>query len=551
VDVYVQPLQAALVREARTPLLVRFGAVALVFLTICSNVAGLLLVRAQARRGEFATRAALGATRARLFRQLAIETLIPFLLAWPLSALVAGGLVNAFRNFSVAPDGELAHADVSLDRWALLFSLTAMLVAGLISAWVPALAAARTDLLSVLRQAGTGAPASSGSLLRPALVVAQIALAFALSTVGGLALSALLSTLQVPAGFEPRGLVSAHLIGFTDIYAADEARGREILARVSELMRKTAGVRSVAANTALPLAGYEVEVELRIEGREAPAGAAPAVGWNSVTQGYFETLGMPILKGRGVLPGDGRDATPVAMISQQLAEQYFPHEDPIGRFIKPGQYGADRFRQIVGVVGDVRRHGVGSASAPEVYVPLEQEPGAAVLVARSDQPQLLLDALPGLVGSVEPSLGVRSTRLDERMRATLREPYQITMVLGAFAGVALVLASLALYSLVARASMVRTRELAIRTALGSPPARLLWLVMRGGLTWLLSGAFIGLTLAWGIGHWVSWGISGWSAFDARVYGGVSSVLGVAGLLASFVPAWRATRMSLPEALKCE
>jgi putative ABC transport system permease protein len=407
------------------------------------------------------------------------------------------------------------------------------------------------DLFSVLKQAGSGAVITgSRTGLRAALVVTQVALAFALSTSGGLALKALTDTLRRPAGFEPEGLVTGRLMGIPPEYDQPMRRNK-LYAQVMERIRATPGVQSVAANVALPLSGYTGEFEMEIEGWAAPpARLRPIANRNVVTQNYLETLRIPVLQGRAFLPAEEADSAPVAIISKHLAEAYFPGKNPIGRHIRHGGP-EEPWREIVGVVGDVRRNGLAAPIRPETYLPIYPEVGALVIVARTDHPAHLLEELPRVVASVNPVLGVWSRRMDERMQDTLLEAYRVSVVLGVFALVALLLAALGLYALVSYTTALKTREFGIRMALGSPPRALVWRVMRSALVWLGLGSALGLLAGLAIGKALALGISGVRGFDLEVYALVALSLGFTGALASFVPALRTLRISPASALRYE
>ena len=551
VHFFAQGLGHAVIGDNLAPLMMRFGAVTLVFLTICANVSSLLSIQAEARRGEFAVRAAFGASRGRLARQVLTETLLLFLVAAPLSALVASLLVGVFRDFSVPPRSTLATVNVAVGQLALAFCLLASLLAGSVAAVLPALASARIDLFSVLQRVGAGADRAGSSLLRSGLVAAQVALAFTLSSGSGLAILSLVAALQTPVGFDAEGLVSARLFGLPEFYLPS-GHGTELLRRVMDRIRAEPGVQSVAANEALPLSGYDVQYEVELQDLPVPPPRyRPSASWNWVTPGYFDTMHIPILRGRGISVQDQSDGEPIAVISQRLEEVFFRSQDPIGEFIRSSADDGHGFRKIVGVVADVRREGFSKPIVPEVYTPVAQEAGAAVLVARTDDPQRLIEALPALVASVDPALGVAAAELQQRLRNTLSQSYRLSVALGVFAGVALLLAMLGLYALVSYATTRRTRELGIRAALGSPPLRLMWLIMRGGLIWLGLGSSIGFLGAWTLGRLFALGLPDGGGFDVRVCAVVALALALAGSLASFIPARRAVRASPATALRYE
>jgi putative ABC transport system permease protein len=311
-------------------------------------------------------------------------------------------------------------------------------------------------------------------------------------------------------------------------------------------------VQSVAANEALPMSGYDAPFEFEIQGQPLPpARFRPLANRNVVTGDYFQTLHIPVLQGRGFEPGDERaGAPPVIIISQRLAEEYFGNANPIAQHLRHAGQDAT-FREIIGVVGDIRRGGLAQPISPETYTPLNPGVGSMVIVIRTDAPERLIRALPAAVAEVQPEVGVWPRLMDTQMRNTLGEAYRISGALGAFAATALLLATLGVYALVSYSTGLKTREMGIRSALGSPPGKLIWLIMRGGLACLLVGGALGMLAGLLLGKGLSLGIPGIRAFDPGVSALVAVCLGTAGAIASFLPAWRALRASPAAALRYE
>ncbi|HZU85288.1 MAG TPA: ABC transporter permease, partial [Polyangiaceae bacterium] len=558
--VQLEDLHDALVGSGASTVWVLFAAVALVFLLACTNVSGLLLVRAQSRRAEMATRAALGATPPRLARQVVTETVAVFLLGaaggwicarW-LVELFAGGVVDAGR-------AGLATLDVKVDGVAFLFGAATCLLCGVVFGAIPALSIARVEPQSVLKEsaarAGTG---RTQRVLRGALVVAQVGLACALLTGSGLSLKAFATLASTPPGFDATGVASARI----SLPAAKYGDADRVLAFYRDLLAKVSaqpGVVGVATNSELPMGGSNWNSSFKIEGRPPwPKGDEPILEQNVVTPGYFATMGIPLLQGRDLLDTDRAGGRPVIVVSQSTAGRYFPGEDAIGHRISfdEAEDGTPIWREIVGVVGDVRRRGLDQPIADECYLPVAQSPRGENLylfvVARASQPRALLRALPALVAEIDPQQAVSSRSLmAERVADTLESQRNVAVLLAAFAGAALLLATFGVFGLVSYSTEQRRREIAIRLALGSTSAAAVGLVMKGGARLLGAGLAAGMVGAVFVGRVLATRIDGVRAFDPPLYALIPAVLGAAGLLACLVPAWRAVRASPATALRYE
>jgi predicted permease len=455
------------------------------------------------------------------------------------------------RAVSLEPHSELRQLELPVDARAWAFCFGACVIAGLLSGLLPALVVSRVDLLTVLKQSGAGASTGKAAAgLRGVLVVAQVALAFGLLSGSGLALLRVNELLATPVGFDAAGVVDLRLIG-----TPSEEELREGVARLAEavLARIAAqpGVESAAANEFTPLTGAYAGTALEVEGRALlPTDPRPLANRNPVTPRYFETMRIPLLRGRGFSAADDRAAAPVAVISQSLAQRFFPGVDPIGRRIRQPDIDGPLLREIVGVVGDVRRDGVRAAMEPETYVPFAQaKPGSVVFVIRTEQRERLVRELPRVVASVDPNIGAWIGSLTSRLRGTVGDSDRVSIVLGALAVLALALATLGLYGMISYATLRETRGLGIRSALGSPPGALLWVVIRGALSWLGLGSALGVLAAALIGRVLANQIPGTRSFDLRVCLVVAVTLVAAGTLAAWVPARRALRVSPAAALR--
>jgi putative ABC transport system permease protein len=553
--VRVMDLQAALVASSREDIWVLFAAVGLVFLVICANVANLLLARASTRRAEMAARAALGATRGRIALQLVTETVVVFSLGGLGGAAVATWLVRFFASGLVR--GAASTIDVRVDGTALAFGIGVAALSGLVFGLVPAAAASRVSPHTVLKESGARASAGRAQeALRGALVVVQVALALALLVGSGLALRAYGRLASTPPGFDADNVVTGWVLLPADKYKDDDKRlafFRDVVARIAA----QPSVTSVAANTQMPMSGSSSWSGFAIEGRPFwRAGEKPSLQENVVTPGYFRTMGIPLLRGRDFTDADVKGGRRVMIISAETAARFFPGEEAIGHRIDWGNSDAEgehTWLEIVGIVGSVRHRGLAEGFRFDGYVPVAQNAplwtGLAIRAARTDE---VLQALPGIVASVDPEQAVDSARLlRDDVAASIEAQRYATQLLGAFALAALCLATLGIFGLVSYTTGQRTRELGIRLALGSSPERVIAVVMREGVLLLGTGLLVGAVGAVFVGRAISARVLGAVAFDPIVFASIFGILGLAGTLASFLPALRAVRISPAAALRYE
>jgi putative ABC transport system permease protein len=554
--VALQDLHDALVGSSRSSVWVLFTAVALVFVIVCSNVANLLLTRAQSRRAEMAARAAIGATPGRLARQVVTETVVVFLLGSLGGAVAARWLVDRLASGII--DGAGASTiDIRVDAVALTFSVVTCLICGIVFGLVPALSIARVDPQTVLKESAARAGVGrSQRRVRSALVVAQVALACVLLVGSGLALRAFDRVASTSPGFAPEDLATAW-ISLPELKYSEDARA---VAFVRDVMAKVAaqpGVQAVTVNNCLPMGGSNWNSSFKIEGRPAwPRGDEPNLERNDVTPGYFAAMGIPLLRGRDFTDADRAEGRPVMIVSQATAERFFPGEDPIGHRVDWGESDDDEkpvWREIIGVAGDVRRRGLDEPVAVEGYAPFAQHPDRYLsLVARAAHPEVLMQALPGLVAEVDPQQAVSSRRLmSELVSDSVGTQRHVALLLATFAAVALLLSTLGVFGLVSYATSQRRREIGIRMALGSTPEGVVGLVVNGGLRLVGTGLVLGLAGAVMLGRVLSARVPGVTAFDLAVYAAIPAILGFAGTIACLLPAWRAVRIPPASALRYE
>ncbi|HEX7049883.1 MAG TPA: ABC transporter permease [Longimicrobiales bacterium] len=557
VGMTVLSLHDAMVGDVRTALWVLLGAVGFVLLIACANVANLLLARAASREGELAVRAALGAGRGRLIRQLLTESLI-------LGALGgAAGLLLAVwgTGFLVAlqPRNVPRLDEVTVDGTVIAFTAAIALLTGLLFGLVPALQTARTELAATLREGGRGALAAKGSArVRNALVVAEMALAVILLAGAGLLINSFARLQRVDPGFRAEGALAFRLSLPGVAYNEESARAA-FYDRLIERLEALPGVRSAGAIMALPLSGFSFTFTFNVEGREpAQPGSDQSLQTRVVTPGYFRTMGIPLLRGRAFTAQDRADAPQVVLISESAVRRYFPDEDPIGRRITLG-WGRGPGRPnvggvIVGVVGDVKQFELAEEQSAVVYVPHAQVPvGGMTLVVRTAVPPLTLaGAVRREVGALDADLPIAELRtLEQLVARSISQPRFYMLLLAVFAGVALALAAIGTFGVMTYAVAQRTREIGIRMALGADPGSVRRLVVGRALALAATGLGVGLLGALALTRLLGSLLYGVTATDPLTYGAVALTLIGVAFLAGYLPARGATRVDPTVALRAE
>jgi putative ABC transport system permease protein len=545
-------LQEKLLGDTRRALLALSGAVGLILLIACANVANLLLARAAGRASELAIRSALGAGRFRLIRQMMTESL---LLA---GAGGAGGLLLAYWGVqllgslnSTESIGDLSQlAVISIDRWTLGFTLIISLLTGLLSGLAPALQLSRPDLNAALKDGARGV-ASHGRRLRGALMVSEVALALILLVGAGLLIRSFVKLLNLDQGYRAENVLTARLT-MPDRY--EEAQRLQFYERVLERIAATPGVTAVGATSLLPLTPRNLVVWLRVEGRapqdrerEAP------VFIGSVSPDYFRVMGIGLRAGRFFNDGDRRGAPSVALLTESLARKLFPGEDPIGKRIGAPTSNAE-WTTVVGVVADVRHKGVDRALEPTVYLSYRQSPPMrmALAVRGAVEPSRLAPALRSAVLSVDPTMPVHDVMsMDARRANSVAARRFNLLLLGALAGLALALAGVGIYGVISYVVAQRTREVGIRLALGAQPADVLRLLIRHGMALVLLGVALGLIGAFALTRVMTGLLFGVAANDPLTFAGAALLLSSIALLACYLPARKATRVDPLVALRHE
>lgn len=549
-DITLVPLREQILGDVRPVLWVLLAAVGLVMAIACANVANLFLVRAAARRQEMAVRAALGAGRGRMMRQLLTESVLLGLLAGALGLLLTVWGMDSLLSLVPA---ELPRLDeVRVDGRVLAFALCMSLGTGLLFGLLPALQASRPDLDGVLRQAG-GGKLVGGGRSRGALVVGEVALAVVLLIGAGLLLRSLSRLQDVDPGFREESVLTWTLELPKEKYP-DEARQGAFFQQVVEHVSALPGVRSAGAVTDLPLGGANIWFNLDIEGRPAPSPEERAsVGFQVVTPGYFESLGIPVRQGRDVTSTDTLESQPVVMLNEAAARLHFPRMDPVGQRIRVGD-AETPWLTVVGVVGDVRYDGPTQETRPEAYLPaLQRSLFLMSFVARTEgEPMALAAAVRSVVASLDKDLPVGMTRtMEQRVTESTARPRFVSVLVAVFAVLSLLLASVGLSGVMAYTARQRTREIGIRMALGAQPSDVLRMVLGQGLRLALGGVALGLLGAWGLTRVLSSLLFGVSATDPVVFGSLSLLVAAVALLATWLPAHRATRVDPQVALRSE
>lgn len=548
------PLSETLVGNVRVLLLVLWAAVVFMLAVACANVANLLLTHAAGRQREFAVRRSLGASNGRLIRQLLTESV---LLA---AAGGAGGLAIAFwvMPFVAArlPNSFPHLHEVSLDSSVLVFTLGVSLLTGVLFGLAPAFGSARTNLALAVREGGErGGRGLAHRRLGRALVIGEITVVLVLLVGAGLVLRSLVRLSGVDPGFRPHGLIAWQLFLPSSRYPGTAAR-RTFYQNVVEQAAGLPGVESAALVNPLPFGPVNTTIDggFRIAGRPDPApGQVPQALFTRVTPRYFETMRIPLLRGRGFTDRDTEDSAAVGIVSATLARRYFPGQDAIGRRIVLGRRQPIEL-QIVGIAGDVKHNNLRSDIRPELYLPLGRfTPEMAGLVVRGrGDAAALLPAVQRRVWTLDSGLAANlSAPVETLLRASLAPSRIATVLLGAFAGTTFLLGLVGIYGVLSYAISQRTREIGIRLALGAAPADVLRMVLWEAMALAAAGVVLGIVSAFLLSRFLDSLLFGVRASDPATYFVVAVAVPCAALLAAFVPARRAMRVDPAYSLRAE
>jgi putative ABC transport system permease protein len=552
------PVREEVVGDIRPALLILFAAVGFVLLIACANVANLLLARADERRKEIAVRAALGAGRGRIVGQLLTESVVLAALGGALGLVLARVGMEALVGLAPASIPRLDTA--ALDGGVLLFTAGAALVTGLLFGSIPALQAARRDLVAPLKEGGRGATAGqSRQRVRRSLVVAEVALAVVLVIGAGLLIRSFQELRQVELGFDPENVLTLQLA----LPGTDYPQTADLVAFYPQLLERVEalpGVRSAGAVGLLPLAQTVGDWGIDLEGRERGPGDNFHGFLQIVTPGYFETMRQPLVQGRFIEDTDRPDGLPAVVINETMAAVYWPGESALGKRLRIRARDDGAWFTVVGVVRDIRHNAIVEESRNEMYFPHAQLPlalggttAAMTLVVRTaSSPLALSGPVREVVRTLDPNLPVANLRSMEQVVAHALAEERFTMLLlASFAALALLLGAVGIYAVIAYAVSRRTHEIGIRMALGAGTGRILRMVVLQGIGLVGLGVAVGLLVAFGVTRVLSGFLYGVTATDPLTFLAVPVLLAAVALLASYLPARRAARVDPMVALRAE
>jgi putative ABC transport system permease protein len=545
-------LHEAMVGEMRPALSLLLGAVGFVLLIACANVANLLLARSSVRHREMAIRTALGASRLRIVRQLLTESLLLALLGGGFGLLIALWATDLFVGLS---GGEIPRlSTISVDGRILGFTALVSLLTGVIFGLAPALDSSKPELNVSLKEGGRAATGLGRQRLRQLLIISEVALSLLLLVGAGLMMKSFWRLQHVELGFNPDNLLTMDISMPPSRYP-DKDQAALFQERLLERLSALPGVTSAASTTVLPLSGANSCDGMTIEGRPTTPADMPCVEVRDSSPDYFRTMGIPLLRGRQLTGRDNKDAPPVVIVNEAFARSFFPGQDPIGHRINHSP--ADKpavWREIVGVVGDVRHFGLDAEARPEFYEPQLQAPslGTSIVVRSNSDLTGLAAAVRREVLAMDKDLPVYHLKtMQELISDAVAQPRFRTLLLLIFAAVALLLSGLGLYGVMSYWVTQRTREIGVRMALGAQPGDVLRLVVGQGMALAGLGVCLGLAAAFALTRLIHSLLFAVSATDPLTFTAVPLVLCVVAFLASYIPARRATRIDPMIALRYE
>jgi putative ABC transport system permease protein len=539
------PMHDLVIGGMRPALMILLGAVAVVLLIACANLTTMLLARAGAREREFAIRLALGAGRMQLVRQMLAESILLALIGGTAGVMLAVWGLDLLRSIGAQTVPRLA--EVNLDMRVLLVTLGTAVATGIVIGLIPALATGKPELTEALKEGGRGS--TSGirrNRLRNALVIAEVALALVLLVGASLLMKSFVRLQNVHPGFEPKNVLTMEVA----LPLLKYPRGKPVAdfyAEVTRRVKALPGVEAAAFTSILPLSGTNSDSSFQIEGRDAIAEKVyPDEEIRGITPEYFSVIKVPLLQGRFFNEGDQFDGPGVTIVNQSFAKKWFPNQEAVGKRItfsdtrKPDV----KWITIVGVVGDMRHRGLDLDPKPEYYLAHNQTPyrGMILAVRSTQDPRSLTSAIRRDISRLDPDLPAANVRTLEQVAADSIAPRKLSVVLiGVFAAVALVLASVGIYGVMSFLVVQRTHEIGVRMALGAQPSDVLRLVIGRAARLVLMGTAIGLILGVLSSRALRALLFNVGAFDLMTFLSVTIALIVVSLLASYIPAVRATR----------
>jgi putative ABC transport system permease protein len=542
----LQPLHDRVVGDIRPGLLALLGAVAFVLLIACANIANLLLARGSSRTRELAVRVALGAARVRVIRQLLTESVLLATLGGAAGLLL--GVWAVAGLVAIAPATAPRVGEIGLDRTVFAFAALMTLVTGVLFGLAPAMQSSRAQVTDSLKEGGRGSVTLPGRALRRSLIVAEVALSLMLLTGGGLLVQTFLRLQAADLGFDTRNV----LVGFVNPPRATYDTAAKHVAfydQVYERAKALPGVQKAALVSVLPLGG-DSDMSFEIEGRPLPRSPSetPVTWYRLVTAGYFDTIGMQIRRGRAF---ESREAAPSIIVNESMAKKFFAGEDALGRRLR---FGDSPWFTIVGIVGDAKIRGAREAVRIETFIPYWQfpEPGMNILLKAAGDPALLAGPLKQAVASLDPTIPVQGiTTLSEIVGESIEQPRFFAMLSAAFAVLALVLAAVGIYGVMAYVVAQRTTEIGVRIALGATQREVFHLIVGDGLRVTAMGVALGIAGSMLVSRWLTTLLFGVKPGDPLTLAVTAVLLLIVGAAACFVPARRATRVDPMVALRGE
>jgi predicted permease len=548
----VVPQLEELVGDTRPALHVLFGAVVFVLLIACANVAGLMLTRAARRRPEMAVRSAMGATRFEIMRQVLVESVVLSLCGGALGVVLSVVLLKTMLRF--VPQNLPRLDQVAVDGGVLLFAALASILTGMLFGVLPAWRMSRLDPSLALREGARSVTSGRGQhRLNSVLVIVETAIGLVLLVGAGLLIRSFMQVLNVDPGFNPHHVLTAS-VSLPENQYPDLKKAQfydELLPRLAALP----GVKSVSSAYPLPLSHNNIGISFTIEGRPIAKGDEPSAPVTIVTPEFFRTLDIPLLSGRAFLATDDSKSPGVIIVNQAFARKYFPNEDAVGKRIKPGLGDGvtnDVVREIVGVVGDVKRRGITAAMPAQYYLPFKQalilDP--SVVIRTDGDPLSLIGPLREQLTRIDSNVPLfEISTLDEYVSLAAAQPRFQTVLITFFAVMALLLSAVGLYAVLSYMVAQRTLEIGLRLALGAQRQDVLGLILRRGMILAGAGLGIGIVVSLLLTRFLSGMLYGVRPFDPLTFVGVSAVLLLASAAASCAPAFRAARMDPMKTLR--
>jgi putative ABC transport system permease protein len=550
----VTPLRLQVTGDTRRPLLLMLSAVAAVLLIVCFNIASLLLTRSIGRQREFTLRAALGADRIRVLRQLLTESLLLALAGGALGSGIAVAGVWLVRFFG--PSGIPRLQETTPDLRVFVFALAVSVLTGILFGLAPALGATRFNLAESLRQGGQkSGSASSSPRLRNTLVIVQIALALVLAVAAGLLIRSFYRMLSANPGFRAEHVLTFELSLPSSRYSGEE-RIAQFYEQILPRLRAVAGVESAALTEAVPMGGAPNGTTIVLPGRSLPAsGMRPMANYTIISPNFFSTLGTPLLRGREFLDSDTMTAPPVAVINDAMAQRFWPDQDAIGhQIVIPSQRVPIT---IVGVVANFKHSSLREKSEPEMFVPYTQDvwPSMSIMqvVLRTrSTPDSVIGGTRGAIRDLDPALPLANiTTLTELTAETVAQDRFSMLLLDFFGSLALLLAAVGIYGVVSYSVGQRTREIGVRMALGAQRRNVFSMILGHGLRLAAAGVALGLVAAFAVARLMAGFLYGVSSTDPLTFASVAVFLALVAVAAGFFPARRAASINPTEALRAE